>query len=238
MIPPWWALLPPASILVPCGSGTHRLRWEQGRLIAADHPDAEAELVLAALGGDRTECTDLTEAWGGRSDDLEVLAVGPRSAADQLTITREEIEQLRPSDLGGTGSGGSGGLFSVLIYSARGMTGSPVRGRTRQLLSLLALGPGFQLRLSATVAAAWAEGGSRAADRAAARAALVAALAGRLAPAAQTWLDLDPDQIEVTLHEGAGWGRLAMNGERRRPEAPRRSPGWLAGVGSGRPGWP
>jgi hypothetical protein len=302
--PPWWALLPPASVRVPCGSGTHQLRWEQGRLIAADHPDAEAELVLAALGGDRTECTDLTETWADRSDDLEVLAVGPRSAADQLTIIGEEIEQLRPSDPGWTGSGGSRGLFSagpsVLIYSDSGMTGSPVRSRTGsslaaqawrvvrgqyraillaaargqhrysamagssqlfgatassatmmrpgrammrpgdeelrrararqfELLSLLALGPEFQLRLSATVAAAWAEGGSRAADRAAARPALVAALAGRLAPAAQTWLGLDPDQVEVTLHEGAGWGQLAMNGSgddrRLRAALP---VGWLA----------
>jgi hypothetical protein len=299
---PWWATLPPASVQVPCGSGTHRLRWEQGRLIAADHPDAEAELVLAALGGDRTECTDLTEAWGGRSDDLEVLAAGPRSAADQLTITREEIEQLRPSDLGRTGSGGSGGLFSVLIYSGGGTTGSPARGRTAsslaaqawrvvrgqyrsillaaargqhrygtmagsshrigatassatmmrygrvmmssgdeelrrararqlELLSLLALGPEFQLRLSATVAAAWAEGGSRAADRAAARPALVAALAGRLAPAAQAWLGIDPDQVEVTLHEGAGWGRLAMNGSGRDRRLRAALPvGWLASV--------
>jgi len=301
------------SVRVPCGSGTHQLRWEQGRLIAADHPDAEAELVLAALGGDRAECIELTEAWGGRSDDLEVLAVGPRSAADELTITRDEIDRLRLSGPGwfvragtggtmrgpswmafpsgrGTGPRGPGStgfwpaayargllggryrLFtraaamrrqaaysragqrlassvnvsrsaptSAALISAGGqgvrrgvVRGNPAgqefqRGRARQaeLLSLLTLGPEVALRLTATVAAAWADGGSRAGDRATQRPALVAALAGRLAPAAAAWLGIGPDQVEVTLHEdpqykdpqhsgalhfGAGWGELAMTG--------------------------
>ncbi len=75
--PPWWALLPPAQAEVSCGEQTHRLLWAEGRLTAADHPDAEGELVLAALGGDRSECVDLVGWWGARRDDLEVLAVGP-----------------------------------------------------------------------------------------------------------------------------------------------------------------
>ena len=116
--PPWWAALPPAAVRVPCGDGTHQLRWEQGRLVAADHPDAEAELVLAALGGDRTECIELAEAWGSRSDDLEVLAVGPRSAADELTITRDEIDQLRLSGRGRMGFRGS----RPMIAGGRGTT--------------------------------------------------------------------------------------------------------------------
>lgn len=84
--------------------------------------------------------------------------------------------------------------------------------RRQELLRLLALGPEFQMRLSGTVAAAWAQGGSREGDRAAGRPALVAALAGRLAPAAQDWLGIDPDLVEVTLHEGPGWGQLTMSG--------------------------
>ena len=79
--PPWWALLPPAEAQVTCGEQAHRLRWAEGLLTAVDHPGAEEELVLAALGGDRSECVDLVEWWGSRGDDLEVLAVGPRSAA-------------------------------------------------------------------------------------------------------------------------------------------------------------
>jgi hypothetical protein len=311
--PPWWAALPPASVRVPCGSGTHQLRWEQGALVAADHPDAEAELVLAALGGDRAECIGLTEAWGGRSDDLEVLAVGPRSAADELTITSDEIDQLRPAGGGlpgfrgrgrmlvagrsgsvsagrsatapagpagsvpaGHGWPGSGtaahawrlvrGRYIGLLragpargYASYGVAGSRsfravgsasatmrsrsvlsygpgnetdrARARQAELLSLLTLSPALALRLTGTVAAAWADGGRRAGDQAAGRPALVAALAGRLAPAAQSWLGSDPGQVEVTLHEDAGWGQLATTGSgsdrRLRAALPA---GWLASV--------
>ena len=91
--PPWWALLPPAQAEVSCGEQTHRLLWAEGRLTAADHPDAEGELVLAALGGDRSECVDLVGWWGARRDDLEVLAVGPRSAADELTVTPQNVAE-------------------------------------------------------------------------------------------------------------------------------------------------
>jgi hypothetical protein len=303
--PPWWAALPPASVGVPCGGGTHQLRWEQGGLVAADHPDAEAELVLAALGGDRTECIELAEAWGSRSDDLEVLAVGPRSAADELTITRDEIDQLRLAGLGFRGSrpliaGGRGATLSAgrsaAAAAGRGGTGSgpavlarwlvrgrhigllrgaparghasygtvgsssshrpikapsapgaaarsrtvlsygaPERDRTRarqaELLSLLTLSPALALRLTGTVAAAWADGGSRAGERAAARPALVAALAGRLAPAAQSWLGIDPGQVEAVLHEDAGWGQLTMTGSGSDRKLRAALPaGWLASV--------
>jgi hypothetical protein len=62
--PPWWALVPPAQTGVSCGGHTHQLRWSEGTLIALDHPDAEGERVLAALGGDRCECIDVVESWG------------------------------------------------------------------------------------------------------------------------------------------------------------------------------
>jgi hypothetical protein len=103
--------------------------------------------------------------------------------------------------------------------------------RRRELFSLLALGPEFQLRLSATVAASWADSGSRAGEHDAARPALVAALAGRLAPAAQAWLGVDPGRVDVSLHEGAGWGRLAVSGTGRERRLSAALPvGWLASV--------
>jgi len=103
--------------------------------------------------------------------------------------------------------------------------------RRMELFSLLALGPEFQLRLSATVAAAWADGGSRAGDRDAAWPALVAALAGRLAPAAQAWLGVDPGRVDVSLHEGEGWGRLALSGTGPDRGLSAALPvGWLASV--------
>jgi hypothetical protein len=272
--PPWWALLPPAEAEVTCGDGTHRLRWDQGTLTALDHPDAEGELVLAALGGDRSRCVDLIEWWGQRGDDLQVLAVGPRSAADQLTVRADDdgglavfggggwmayaplarTPPLRWPGIPGTtvrvgrrtriagagqsaafvGTASQGGMFTGPGGTARrarrrqlGAQADRAAQRRMELFSLLALGPQFQLRLSATVAAAWADGGSRASGRDAAGPALVAALAGRLAPAAQAWLGTDPDGVDVSLHEAPGWGRLAPSGGRL---VAALTPGWLASV--------
>jgi hypothetical protein len=303
--PPWWAVLPPAEAQVSCGAGTHRLRWAEGRLTAADHPDAEGELVLAALGGERSECLDLVEAWGSRGDDLEILAVGPRSAADELTITAEDVAEMgagaglfgfarlapvppglaaramsalplpprmhwaRRLPRGSVTSGGflagpalrraavmrrsrgsrsfgysvtSGSVGSVRVAAGSSHLIRPGRQRAAELaeraaarrrepLSLLALGAEFQLRLSATVAAAWADGGSRAGDRADGRPSLVAALTGRLAPAAQSWLGIDPGQVDAVLHEDTGWGRLAVSGTGGGRRLQAALPvGWLASV--------
>lgn len=270
--PPWWALLPPAQTAVSCGDQTDQVRWSEGRLTALDHPDAEGERVLAALGGDRSECTDLVEAWGAHGDDLDVLAIGPRSAADKLTLEPDEIARwasgggwrstagvsavayarLRPattlpgllrglmphratpppvsSFFSGSHIAGSG---SAYVIRGAQRPGNPERDAERRarLLSVLALGSEFQFRLSATVAAAWAEGGSRAGDAASARPALVAALAGRVAPAAAAWLGIDPDLVDAVPHEGPGWGRLQQRGaggERRLSVA--LPLGWLASV--------
>lgn len=271
--PPWWALLPPAQTGVSCGGHTHQLRWSEGTLIALDHPDAEGERVLAALGGDRCECIDLVESWGAHGDDLEVLAIGPRSAADKLTIGPDEIEQLqgggswRPPAHGsvlsfarlrphatlparlrarltphratqprvsaffsGSHIAGSGSAF---VISGPGTPGQPERDAERRagLLSLLALGGELQFRLSATVAAAWADGGSRAGDAATRRPALVAALAGRVAPAAAAWLGTEPALVDVVPHEGPDWGRLQATGTGSERKVSVALPvGWLASV--------
>jgi hypothetical protein len=81
--------------------------------------------------------------------------------------------------------------------------------RRAELLELLALGPAFQFRLSATVAAAWSEHDPRTA-----RPALTAALAGRLAPAVAAWLHVSPDEVQVSLAEGSGG--LLWDGDRWR----------------------
>ena len=62
-----------------------------------------------------------------------------------------------------------------------------------ELLELLALGPGFQFRLSGTVSAAWAAP-DRADARARHRPAFTAALTGRFAPSAGEWLGITPTQ--------------------------------------------
>jgi hypothetical protein len=94
MTSPWWAAFGPAEMRVSCGGGQHVLRWAGGSLQAADHQDEEAELVIAAPGGAPTPCVDLVRVWRRHCDDLSVLAVGPRSADDQLTIGAEAIDEL------------------------------------------------------------------------------------------------------------------------------------------------
>jgi hypothetical protein len=276
--PPWWALLPSAQAGVSCGEHNHQLIWSEGRLTAPDHPDAEGELVLAALGGERSSCMDLVEAWGRHSDDLEVLAIGPRSAADELTIDQQSMEDLGPAGRGwvayaplaGAGNrirppwpwarmpqraarfgpsrsmarlagprrmfftGGSGVAPRRIKAGqlpnrlARYQAGDARTSRI-ELLTLLALGPEFQWRLSATVAAAWDGGASGDGDRDTGRPALVAALTGRLAPAAQAWLGIDPGQVDVSVHQDPGWGRLALSGNGRRLSAA-LPVSWLASV--------
>jgi hypothetical protein len=117
MTAPWWAAFGPAQAEVSCGTGTHTLRWADGTLAAADHPDAEGELVLAALGGDTTPCLDLVRSWGRHSDDLSVLAIGPRSAADQLTITTETLDELGLQVGGGPGAVSIGGTVARIRRS-------------------------------------------------------------------------------------------------------------------------
>jgi hypothetical protein len=241
----WFESLPPAETAVPCGSGTHIVRWETGQLTLPAHPDAEAELVLGALGGEKPACVALTETWARHAADLTVLATGPRCAADTVSIGWDQVAEQRASlPLGGpqvvskptvtmpTGSA-PGRRPRRLAYAAAGPGMEEARRRQVQrleLLELLALGTGFQFRLTGTVIAAWAEPG-RADVRAAHRPALTAALAGRFAPAARDWLGIDPDAVTVAPHEGPGWGALAVTGtgagRRLRASLP---VGWLAQV--------
>jgi hypothetical protein len=251
---PWWATFGPAEVTWRCGGLQHRLAWEAGRLTAPDHPEAEGELALGALGGDQPECIRLLRAWGEHCDDLDVLMLGPRSSADTLTVDSRDAEQLRrglPGWAGhvprpGPAPGGVipgtpltwGSLWFSTRYSfaanARGTathgpghaarptqmamlraaqaaflalrpgrthaflpgTGQdPARdlARRAELLELLALGPAFQFRLAATVAARSEH------DPGTARPALAAALAGRLAPAVAAWLHIDPDDVTCSI---------------------------------------
>jgi hypothetical protein len=106
-----------------------------------------------------------------------------------------------------------------------------LRARHLDLLSLLALGPAFQMGLSGAVAAAWSDQGPRADERSTHRPALEAALTGRLAPAAADWLGIDPDRVDVRLHDGPGWGTVEAAGSGTGRELRAALPlGWLASV--------
>jgi len=252
----WYDSLPAADTQVPCGSGSHTVRWEAGQLTLPAHPDAEAELVLAALGGDKPACVAVAETWARHTADLGVLATGPRCVADQVNVSREEIEQQRtglPPSLtrGGavarlratsrpgtpwpapaTGSGprpaGPGSVMSAL---APGMAETLRRQQERlELLELFALGAALQFRLSGAVCAAWA-GQDRADERAGRHPELAAALTGRFAPAAEEWLGIDPDAVTVTPHEGPGWGAMELTGQGEGRRLRAALPvGWLADV--------
>src|SRR5271165_404981 len=93
----WFDSLPPAEAVVPCGGGTHTVRWTAGQLTLPAHPDAEAEMVLGALGGDKPGCVTLTETWARHAADLAVLNAGPRCAADWVIVDRDEVAEQRAS---------------------------------------------------------------------------------------------------------------------------------------------
>lgn len=121
MTSPWWTAFGPAETRVSCGSGEHLMRWTDGHLRAADHPDAEGEMVLAALGGDATPCLELASAWGKHSEDLAVLAIGPRSTGDKLAFSPEVLEQIEQARTGGAN----------LVHGWGSMSGHTIRRRVR-----------------------------------------------------------------------------------------------------------
>jgi hypothetical protein len=244
---PWYGCLPSCAAQVPCGPGRHEVRWEAGALVLPEHPDAEGELVLAALGGEKAGCVELAEIWRRHGDDLSVLAIGPRGPADEIRVSWQDVDQAaQMTPLAGPSARGTGGpplgrlaspprlppgLLAARLRQSREESQSARRRRT-DMLSLLALGYGFQVRLIGQVAAAYAD---RADDHpeagARGRPALVAAMAGRLAPVAEDWLGIDPDQVVVSLHSGPGWGsaELTGRGEERRLRVSLPA-GWLASV--------
>ncbi|MGB6578060.1 MAG: hypothetical protein WBF34_09075, partial [Streptosporangiaceae bacterium] len=89
---PWFGCLAPCEAHVPCGQGRHIVRWEAGTLRLPSHPDAEAELVLAALGGEKARCVEVAEAWGRHAEDLSVLRIGPRGPADEIAVSWDDFD--------------------------------------------------------------------------------------------------------------------------------------------------
>jgi hypothetical protein len=228
---PWFTSLPPCEALVPCGQGRHVVRWEAGELRLAGHADPEAELVLAALGGENARCVEIAQAWNRHTADLTVLGIGPRSPADEVTVSWDDVDAA--------GQAARGGSVSVLGYGVGPLASPPrtamaraaIRHQQHQqeageasqrrldMLSLLALGTGFQIRLAGQVVAAHADRLDEPDELGRTiRSVLTAALAGRLALVAEQWLGIDPDQVEVSLYRGTGWGSVELNGrgEQRR----------------------
>jgi hypothetical protein len=242
----WFTGLPSCETQVPCGAGRHTVRWEAGSLVLPSHPDVEGELVLAALGGDKARCVEVADAWARHGDDLSVLAIGPRGPADQIAVDWDDVLAAEQAGSSVTGPSRVPRLpqsTPMRLASQPGPTLARAGARQRQIqseqlkaqrrrndvLSLLALGYGFQVRLIGQVAAAHAARGGG--ELAGSGPALVAAITGRLAPVAEEWLGIDPDQVVVGLHAGRSWGSSELTGygrdRRLRVSLPA---GWLARV--------
>ena len=217
---PWFGCLPSCEAHVPCGQGRHIVRWEAGTLRLPSHPDPEAELVLAALGGEKARCVELAEAWGRHTEDLSVLAIGPRGPADEIAVSWDDVDAAVQGQRGGwTGRrplpGGPGrgpmrlaspSIPTAARSQARRLQDTRDRERAARrrndMLSLLALGYGFQVRLIGQVAQAHA---------------------GR------------PDEAPETEPDRAGTGNDGVDGATgSRPRWSPRSPaGWLRWPRSG-----
>jgi hypothetical protein len=249
----WFDCLPGCEAYLPCGTGRHIVRWEAGELRLLSHPDPEAELVLAALGGEKARCVEVAQAWGRHAGDLSMLAIGPRGPADEISVSWDDVDAAAqaaqrgprqvphpnpPSRPGGTGPWPRAMASTparIQAWRQQAMQdGERAARRRNDMLSLLALGYGFQVRLIGQVAEAHADRPDQAMPEEAMakiRPQLVAAISARLAPVAEEWLGIDPGQVVVTLHRGPGWGsaELTGRGQQRRLRVSLPA-GWLSRV--------
>ena len=228
---------------MPCGQGRHIVRWEAGALRLPSHADPEAELVLAALGGEKARCVELAEAWGRHAEDLSVLAIGPRGPADEIAISWDDVDAAAQASAAGPPFGQARPMAMRVASPLPAAAQARAQARQQQrmqdrewaarrrndMLSLLALGYGFQVRLIGQVAEAHADRPDEAMETV--RPPLVAAITARLAPVAEEWLGIDPDQVVVSLHRGPGWGSVELtgHGEERRLRVALPA-GWLGRV--------
>ena len=177
-----------------------------------------------------------------------MLAIGPRGPADQIAVDWDDVLAAEQT---GSAAGGPVPLLGTARSKPMGLASQPgptlaragarqrqvqseqlkAQQRRNDVLSLLALGYGFQVRLIGQVAAAHAARGGG--EQVGSGPALVAAITGRLAPVAEEWLGIDPDQVVVDLHAGAQLGIQRADRVRRGPPAAGQPARRVAGAGLG-----
>lgn len=217
--PPGWGL-EEVTEEVSCGGAGHRVRWADGGVAALDHPDPDGERLLGGLGATKPFCLAVLDAWSAHSDDLRVLALGPRHAADMPGLSQEALAGIRYGNFARSLANQRSQLARLAEHRRDGAPDASAflaqqedsLRRHESLLSLFTLGAALQHRLCVGVASA-------SIDRLAAepedpgRPALVAALMGRAAPVVRRWsrgvatvrsgpaamVDRKDDGVEVVL---------------------------------------
>jgi hypothetical protein len=194
---------------IDCGGARHRLGWAAGSLASPDHPDPEGERLLGSLGATRPRCLEMLDAWAAHQDDLRMLTLGPRHAADQVGAHVDAVAAVRT------------GNFARNVERQRaherrippGVVGGTPRGpfsleeqeeqlrRHLGLLTLLTLPPSLQHRLMVTVAARQLH---RPGEH---DAAMTAALVGRARIALRSWAG-EGYEVEVRLGKAATVARV------------------------------
>lgn len=194
----WWAGLAPVTHSLACGAAEHRLEWRAGELRAVDHPDAERELTLVALGGNPQPCLEILSSWRRHADDLDALALGRRGPSDRLVPGghRPYATRVVGPMVGRTRMGWSG--YAPLQRHAK-LLRMDDDAELESLFRHAALGD----RLVATVIAAWCERIESGADVADVRARLRAALYGRVRLAVRDWLGADVEPEVQLVDPGA-----------------------------------
>jgi len=210
MKPSWWTGLTPLDETIPCGAGGHRLRWADGELRTPDHADPDGERTLAALGGARSPCISILDAWQRHRADLDVLLLASRGSVDRLSrhlssghaVQGGWTHGIAPAMAApptaappvpavqavGGGFVGAGAPRARFYYGSGGPAPGP-EDPEETLRTLLGLPGTLPDRLVATVIATWArridDGDPRVTE---ALPALHAALYGRALAAVRGWL--------------------------------------------------
>lgn len=206
---PWWTGLAPVTRTVTCGEAEHRLEWHDGALHASDHPQAERELALIALGADPQPCLEILASWRAHADDLDVLVLGSRGPGDRFdqpgwpddgrayssrVVMGPNARRVRSRGMRVARSS-AGWTGYAPMSSAMFAMGDPEPSQPEALLRLGGLG----VRLTATVIAAWSDRIEAGRNVAAAMPRLHAALYGRVRVAVRDWLGDDTLEPEVRM---------------------------------------
>lgn len=217
--------VPISEVPVTCAGRQHRLAFHDGTLSAVDHPDADRERALVALGADAYACLELLDAWARHADDLAVLTLASRGPADPLP----EIPDPEPGKPARPGTfvahSGSGRSHGWTSYAALGqMHGRPglhpMRLRNDELTRLVTR-PGLGQALVARVATTWANRISTGDERVvAAMPRLHAALYGRLLAQLRSWLGRRDLVLDLALGEPDEPATLTERGSRMYARVP------------------